>query len=321
VSEVLYEPPSLVVYPLDLPPLRTDDSDSAGFYLAVTTPNSTERFRGAILFSSDESEGNFIQTGLVPDVATAGTTDTVLGVASVGVWDLINTVDVTLTTGSLSSKTPSEVLAGGNIAYINGEILGFQEAELIGTNQYRLSKLLRGLRDTEDFISLHTLNDPFVLLDESGLTFHRLNQSAIETYRTLRIVPVGSVVEDTPTTSVYIRAATLRPFAPAMLRMNKDYGTGTIELTWSHRTRDLARVLSLNVPNADQEVYTVAILKDNRVKRTVTVTGAQSYDWTSSDRTSDGVTVDVGLTFKVTQISATVGPGRTAVSREFDFDL
>ena len=84
-----------------------------------------------------------------------------LATATGGFWDRANTVDVFMIEGSLESKSALEVLNGSNIAYLGGEIIGYQTATLTDTNTYTPSNLLRGLRNTESFMGTHVAAEAF----------------------------------------------------------------------------------------------------------------------------------------------------------------
>lgn len=84
-----------------------------------------------------------------------------------GLWDYVSSVTVDMQRGgTLSSATESQVLGNHfNWAKLGNEIIAFQSAELItGTTRYKLTKLLRGLRDTEDEISGHVVQEIFLPL-------------------------------------------------------------------------------------------------------------------------------------------------------------
>jgi hypothetical protein len=69
-----------------------------------------------------------------------------------------------LTFGELQSVTEIAVLNGANVCVIGDEVLQFQTATLIGDNQYRLSRLLRGRLGTEWAIAGHVAGERFIML-------------------------------------------------------------------------------------------------------------------------------------------------------------
>lgn len=136
-----------------------------GFYVAAT---GADGWTGCTIYYSLDSEVTWVQAGFITGRTKIGDADTSLSSAGAvaGSYDLTNTVNVTLdVTGTLEDATEAEIDAGKNYAYLGGEIIAYQIATLIGTRQYTLEFIKRGLRSTT--MSGHSIGDRFVYMNEN----------------------------------------------------------------------------------------------------------------------------------------------------------
>lgn len=275
----VYYPPLLNGQIMDLAPLRTLDTNAAGYYRAVSPKNSS-KWKGAGLLWSDPSEANFVQIESIADKATAGITLNALPASTgFGKWDTNATVDVLLYSGSFSNDTRINVLGGSNTVLIGDEIVAFQEAELIATNTYRLSNMIRGLRDTNrnqggviipDVIDgnghriySHDAGERVVLLNSGSVAFNVINTSVIGTTKAFRFVPVGGAVDDVNSKMVLLEGNTLRPFPPCRVRGTWDGASNTIEFSWVPVTRDVIRIFGqTGADTLDGDHYEVRLWLD-----------------------------------------------------------
>lgn len=278
---------------MDIPALR-DEDDNAGFYAGAYAPAGS--FRGGLLYVSPDDDA-FTSLQEMRVSATTGHATTALA-AHVGgnTFDEANTVTVVVRSGSLSSTTRDQVFAGANAALLGSEIIQFRTAELIGTNTYRLSGLLRGRRGTEWAMADHTASDRFVLLNES--TIYRVSRSLPQIgddyYRS---VANGGSLEDAPSQLFTNTGAALRPLSPVHLVATPD-GADFV-LTWVRRTRiGGAWMDGIDVPLSEaSESYRVRLLDGSGA-----VIDEQLV-------TSPTATVGSGASVEVAQMSASVGAG------------
>ncbi len=180
--------------------------------------------------------------------------------------------------GALASLPDIDVFAGGNAAAVktaggDWEMLQFAEAELIGTNHYRLTRLLRGQAGTEQAMATGAaIGADFVLLD-GAVTPLPLRSDQLGLPLSYRI---GAARDDYAAPSFSALTVTaegvgLTPFAPVQLRYRRDAGSGDITLTWIRRTRfggvgwELAEVPL----NEESEAYRLEILDGAEVVRSV----------------------------------------------------
>jgi hypothetical protein len=191
------------------------------------------------------------------------------------------------------------------------EILQFGEAELIGPNAYRLTRLLRGQCGSEQAMSAGAAaGSDFVLLDRAalplpvradalGLPFRyrfgpARDDHAAPTFRELTVTAEG---------------AGLKPFAPVHLRAMRDAASGDVALSWIRRTRFGGDAFeATEVPlNEEREAYRLDILDGAVLKRRVELT-SPAYLYTAAAQLAD-LGGPVSFNVRITQLSATAGEG------------
>ncbi len=188
--------------------------------------------------------GGFTLAGTVTARATIGSLTAALAPGALWLFDRANAIEVELSAGTLAGLPDIDVLAGGNAAAVKAasgrwEVLQFAEAELIGTNRYRLTRLLRGQAGTEDAMAAGAaVGADFVLLDgavgalplaidEVGLTLRYRFGPARDDHAAPTFTEVAVTAE----------GLGLLPFAPAQVEGRRDFGTGDVLLDWIRRTR------------------------------------------------------------------------------------
>ena len=132
--------PDTITQFIDAPPLPTDTAQNQGL-LRIGVAADGANWNGAAIYRSDdggEAGGNtFNVLAGLDSAATFGTIITNLAAGSFETWDLVNEVEVILTSGSLASVSELAVLNGANAALIGGEMVQFQNAVLIGESTYK----------------------------------------------------------------------------------------------------------------------------------------------------------------------------------------
>lgn len=247
--------------------------------------------------------------------ATIGFALTTLGNATSGSIDMASSLDVEVLNGTLESVTELEMLLGANRALIGSEIIGFKTATLIGTRQYRLTNLLRGLQGTDWAKASHAADERFVHLNSQGVETHSLNFSAIGETRYYRFVPVGGNVDDAETYTRTITGESLKPFRPSQLAFTKD-SSSNVTLTWVRNSRSLARIFAeMEVPLVESlERYEVEIWNntDTTLLRTIVVDDATTTSYSAANQTTDGVGAGGPFKVRIYQMSSVVGRGRVS---------
>ncbi len=305
----LYIPPSMIFELLDIAPLFDDHVSIVGYYVATATAQFNKEFQGASLFTGRDIN----KLKLVDTFTIEATMGNVVGIVDPGVlfiFDEATIITVELINGTLESKTELEVLEGANLAYFGGEIIGFRNATLIGTNTYELTGLIRGLRNTEFFRTIHVDTEPFVLLDGPGIQFESINLKDLDESRPFKMVPSGAEIDDTNGILRSLYGRTIRPFFPVQINGTRDIDNN-LSLTWTRRTRAFTKPITGNIdaPMIEPlEEYEVHILNDasDTVLRIIEICGQTNTIYTEIDQIADGLTPGDPVTLIVYQISSTL---------------
>ncbi len=294
---------------IDIAPLSDYQFNTVGYYYAVYMLNSIGNWRGAVLYEKNGEEYEQIAT-VINDI-TAGSVDGTLADGEVGYWDRKNTIDVLMDDGELESKTEAQCLSGANCAIVGDEIIIFQNAELIDTNKYRLTNLLRGLRNTEDKIATHQEGEPFVLLEAYAVNFKTMNLGEVGIGKTLKIVPSGLSILDIEDEIFTPQANILKPFSPCHIKGTRD-GSNNLTITWLRRDRRIFRIFSgLPVPMSESfEKYEIDIMDGETILRTIAVSDVMTADYSAAQQMSDGLTPGNPVTVRIYQMSSVLGRGR-----------
>jgi hypothetical protein len=298
---------------LNLPPLRDEHRNKIGFYAAACSTSRLARFPGALIYQAlDEFEEEWRAVGRIPTDSVMGQCMTILGGAVEGIWDETSTLDVLLTSGTLESVTELACLNGRNRALVGLEIIGFRSAELIDTHTYRLSGLLRGLRQTELEISDHIPHEQFVLLTGTGLEFIELENAAQGMTRAYKVLTPGARLPEASSFSFIASGASSQCFAPINMRGTRD-ASNNLTIEWTRVSRANVRLLSQQaIPMAEPfERYEVEISDaSNNLLRTMVV-AAPFVVYTAAQQTADGITPGNTVLAFVRQLGDIVHAGRT----------
>ena len=225
------------------------------------------------------------------------------------VWDNINTVQIALGQGSLSSDTMIDVLNWSNVAALGNEIIQWQTATLLSSNLYQLSGLLRGRRGTEDQTATHQLGESFVVLSADGLYRTPLANTDIGNTAYYKGVPAGGDFDDAPSLPLAFQGRSKRCFSPVQITGSRD-GSNNLTVNWFRRTRWYGEWVDyVDVPLfEDSEAYSIDILNGSTVVRTLsTSTGTVSY--TAAQQTTDFGATQSAVSVAVYQINSVTGRG------------
>ena len=305
---LLSQPAAL--YALNLP-ITAGVSENPAFFVITGRQTNDTQWRFTQVYRS--SGGAFGLVTVLSANTSHGTTATILPAGSPSYTDRGSTVDVTLVDGTLSSVTEAELLNGANAALIGNELIQFQTATLISGTTWRLSTLLRGRNGTEDFVSGHSVGEPFILLT-TGLERVEIIFDEINLQTSLKGVSNGQKESDTAAQTFTPTAANLRPYSPVHLAVTRD-GSGNITLVWKRRTRYGGAWIDLqDVPLAEAtESYDIEIMNGAVVARTLTST-TLTVGYTAAQQIADFGSVQSSVSFKVYQNSAIVGRGTAALA-------
>lgn len=314
-AQKMYVPPETELFILDLGPLREEDIQTPGIYLAPSAADINAHWNGGVLNKSTNPTQYFNWIADVYPEATMGRASTTLGGGVTGrVWDRENTVTVELINGELESITEEEVLNGQNWAMIGNEIIAFADATLISSGTYELSTLLRGLRDTEYAIDDHSSSgeEEFVFLNDSAILFHTHPQGHIGTTKYYKCIPDGGDKDDYDSVDHYHQGGTIRPFSPCQIRAELD-GSNNIDVEWVRRYRGFSRLFGVGaVPLGEvTESYEIDVYSGATVVNTYTVADATTWEYTSAAQTADGFSPPLSsIKLEIFQMSDRVGRSR-----------
>lgn len=223
---------------LDLPLLR-DADDYPGLYVAAS--GYRDGWRGGKLYRSTDSGTSYAPYQDLTRTAVMGEAETALGDFTGGnIVDEINTLDVTINSGTLSSITHAQLLNNGNAAALGEhgrwEIIQFKRATLVSGRRWRLSGLLRGRLGTEAYMDEHEVGDRFVLLTADSLLRPESSLTYLAQTLYYKAVSVGEALSAVPAKTLANAQAGLKPLPPAHLSavQNSD---GGLSVKWVRRTR------------------------------------------------------------------------------------
>ncbi len=294
-----------------------DTDDDPGFYAAVCSADPTN-WRGATLYESRDVGATYTSIRTLSAASTMGVTTNELGDFHGGnIPDELNTVNVQLTDGSLSSTSYLGLLAGTNTCVIGDEILFFRTATLEDDGTYTLSGLLRGRRGSEYAMGDHAVGDRFVLV---SATVKRISQVTADIGQTRLYKPVsdGSTVAATTAQEFTNEAVGLKPYAAVLLGGGRD-ASGNVTLNWTRRTRISGEWRDgVDVPLGEtSEAYEVEIYDSTytTLKRSITGLSSSTTTYSAADQTTDFGSPQATVYFKVYQLNAIVGRGHAATGQ------
>jgi hypothetical protein len=303
---------------LDLPQLTEDQPAHRPFVAAHSVP-----WPGQVTVFRSPSTDGF-------ELLTSFGTRARIGVLAFDFWsgptsrfDLGNVLVVDLLSGTLESVTDLTLMGGANALAIESapgtwEIVQAGAAELIAPGRYRLTRLLRGQRGTEDAMGNPTpAGARLVVLDDS-LASLPIAEADLAIPWTWRIGPASRPVSD----ETYVAQSFtpggvgLRPFS--VVHVEQPWRgpriPGDLTIRWTRRSRALAADSwgALEVPLAEElEGYEIEILDGATVKRVLS-TGTTSVTYTAAQQSTDwGALLGSGetLTVRIFQLSVLVGRG------------
>jgi hypothetical protein len=303
---------------LDLPQLREDQPAHRPFVAAHAKP-----WPGEIAVYRSAATDGFALLTTFSSRARMGVLAADFFAGPVSRFDLGNALEVDLFSGTLESVTDITLLGGANALAVDTgagqwEIVQAGAAELIAPGRYRLTRLLRGQRGTEEaMVSMVPTGARVVVLDTT-LASMPISEADLGLPWNWRIGPASKPVSDETfvATTFTLDGAGLRPFSVAQVEQPWRIARtpGDLTIRWTRRSRSLAADTwgAGDVPLAeDSEAYEVEIRDGSTTKRTLTVTTTSAL-YTTAQQTADwGAPLGPGqsLVIRIYQISALIGRG------------
>ncbi len=236
-------------YILRLIPLRSPllrDGDDNGrvtsqwyFFMAPQVPVGD--FSVGYLYKSDTGDAYELQATVTSQPTWGFATDALGDTAYPWQTDEVNSVNIKLQNGSLSSVTQEQVYGLANAAALipidgsDPEIIQFRDAVLEGDGSYTLSGLMRGRRGTEPQTGNHGDGGTFVLLSTTGgiMSNALMNVDADLLYKSIQ---GGQLLEAVAPTVIANPGNDLKPYSPVNFTAGDVWGND-IPLGWTRRTR------------------------------------------------------------------------------------
>ena len=241
-------------------------------------------------------------------------------------FDLGNAMVVDLYSGMLESVTDITLLGGANaLAVETGagqwEIVQAGTAELIAPGRYRLTRLLRGQRGTENAVAGMVASGARVVVLDTAMASLPISEADLGLPWNWRIGPAARPVNDETFVAQAFtpQGAGLRPFSVGHVEQpwRIARSPGDLTIRWTRRSRALVADAweQVEVPLAeDMESYDVQILDEAAVKRTLTST-TTSVLYTAAQQITDwGAPLSPGqtLAIRIYQLSNRLGRGDPA---------
>ena len=311
---ISYPSPAVMLL-LDIPMIR-DEDDKPGFGMALC--GTSAGWPGGVVAKTVDSGQTWSAVQGFSQPVTAGVARDALADHDCYVIDRQSQLVVDLYTSdmSLSAITEEQMLTGKHWCAYGApgrwEIIRFANATLNADDSYTLSTLIRGCRGSEWAAALHQDYDTFVFLSDADMAFVGADIGALGVSRAYRGVTVGRDIDDVADTDFAYTGENLKPLSPVYLGGSID-GSNNWDLTWTERSRYTTSWWTTGVerPNEPTESYEIDIVDGANVVRTL-ASNTNAVEYTSADQVTDFGSNQTALTFRVYQISATVGRGRVA---------
>lgn len=308
ISPGVFVPPLYLFTIFDYSSLLSEHANETGVYVAISRVDAANTgWSGAELWlSPDDDTYEFVESfptealfGIVPEGSS------IIADGPVGYWDRSSFVEIGLIMGTLQNKTESEVLDGANWAMLGNEIIGYQNATLLENGNYKLTTLLRGLRDTDP--TGHATGDRFVTVDSSRLKFIPLPDELIGETGFVKAVSAADDVDDADSFQVSFLGGTKIPFKPAHIG---GQGAVNVIITWLPVSREFRSVTNFNpISFLETEQYEITIFEGvTATVARVATTSSSSYEYTVGARVADS-NLAIPFNVEIRQVGQ-FGPGR-----------
>jgi hypothetical protein len=323
IQSIVYTGRALITF-LDLPLLTDDQTPWAPYAAALANP-----WPGAVLIYRSASDSGYALDTTLLRAASIGETIADFNSGPTWRWDEINALQVRLYNGALSSTDDISVFGGANaIAVENAEgdweVLQFANAELTGTNQWTLTRLLRGQAGTESAMADPVAAGARIVVLDGTPEQLSLPQNQYALPFNYLWGPKGKSISDPAFqgASEQFKGIGYRSFSPCQLKAVYADDGADLVLSWIRRDRAPSSDSwdQTEIPMSEQtESYDVEILNGSSVVRTFSAVSSPSITYTASEIAADFPSgLPTPFTFTAYQLSAVFGRG-TEKTASFTF--
>jgi hypothetical protein len=300
---------------LDIPLMR-DQDDNVGYPAALCGLSSG--WPGGVVTRSNDSGQTWKPIQGFSSPVVTGLAPVALPIHACDVIDRDNTLTIEIYSSgmTLSSITEAQMMTGMNwFAYgVDGrwEICRFVNATLNADGTYTLDTLVRGARGTEWATGVHEAYDTFVFLSDADMAFINADVQYLGVDRLYRGLTVAQDIDDVTNTTFSYDGVNLKPLSPVHLA--GVLNVNDWDLSWVRRSRLSTSWWTTGVERLMGEAtesYEIDIMDGADVVRTLTAT-TNAVTYTSAQQVTDFGGNQSTLTFRVYQLSATVGRGYVA---------
>lgn len=309
---IVIGPPTLLVVVIDKSaPFSNANIGTFGVYLAVVNISTAPFHKCNIFVSVGEAPDTTPITGnllFLTEITTESdwgqAKDTPSSTVRHGAWDTETSVTIEMKKGTLSSATEDEIYQGQNWAMLGDEVIAYTTATLItDTTKYKLTNLLRGLRDTADEITTHVVNEKFIPLRGDNYNFVPLSGEVVgqELYFGANPLNQSDRSETIFADPLTYFGHSARPFRVGNLEIEEILGGPSLWVTWSHRsTRHFATISELLDPPPflpPGELYTIKVKNSGGTVLRALTKSVPYWMYSEAEQTADGasgtITIEV----------------------------
>ncbi len=311
----LVQPGRALVVFLDLPLLKDGQNPNAPFAAAYADP-----WPGAVQILKSATGTDYALDTSLTRAASIGETTADLWPGPLWRWDRVNTLCVRLIQGTLASASDASVFAGANVLAVQNadgawEIVQFADAELVAPQEWRLTKLLRGQRGTEQAMKSPVAAGARVVVLDETLAQLALEGTEARLPHSYIWGPAGRPISDPAfqTATLAFEAAGLVPLAPCHVRFA--WVASDLEISWKRRDRApaAAQLVRAETPLSESAAsYDLEILDGGAVVRSFSSIPQHSQAYTAAEQAADFPSgLPNPLTVRVYQRSSVLGRGRS----------
>ena len=281
---------------LNCPTLDNQLLDTYGVYISACGYSDT--WAGCEIFKSKDLGQTYESIGSILEPVYNGKTVSVLGSGPTTIWDLTNSVEISIASGSLEQSTMENILEGKQYAIIGNEIIQFVDVEVdVIRGTFILSKLLRGRRGTEWAIGTHAKNEIFSLLSyDMTYDFSTLN---VERY--YKGVTLTKYLDEAEEITKTYTGVNLIPLTPANVHIVTTDFSDTI--TWKRRDRYVSGYFRSLPLSENTEAFVLKIYNYlDELVRTYELTNEYIVEYTAADKLADGIILGESIKYEIYQV-------------------